>query len=122
MEQRRVTRKTTRESGGRPPDFPITISALEYSIGNRKKVRKIQDQCNSDQNISIGKTQTFELGDLPDEVILKMFSYLSLKDLMNCGQISERIRAISHDETESHFSPRNCTSLHQPILSQELYF
>ena len=23
---------------------------------------------------------------------------------------------------ESHFSPRNCTSLHQPILSQELYF
>ena len=99
MEQRRVTRKTTRELGGRPPDFPTTISALEYSIGNRKKVRKIQDQCNSDQKISIGKTQTFELGDLPDEVILKMFSYLSLKDLMNCGQVSERIRAISHDET-----------------------
>ena len=102
MEQRRVTRKTTRESGGQLPDFPTTISAseaLEYSIGNWTKVRKIQDQCNSDQKISIGKTQIFKLGDLPDELILKMFSYLSVKDLMNCGQVSERIRAISHDET-----------------------
>ena len=62
MEQRRVTRKTTRESGGQSPDFPTTISALEYSIENRKKVRKIQDQCNPDQKISIGKTQTSELG------------------------------------------------------------
>ena len=88
MEQRRVTRKSTRESGVQPPDFPTTTLALEYSFGNRKKVRKI----------SIGKTQTFELGDLPDEVILNMLSYLSMKEILNCGQVSKRIRAISHDE------------------------
>ena len=88
MEQRRVTRKSTRESGIQPPDFPTTTLALEYSFGNRKKVRKI----------NIGKTQTFELGDLPDEVILNILSYLSMKELMNCGQVSKRIRAISHDE------------------------
>ena len=89
MEQRRVTRKSTRESGIQPPGFPTTTLALEYSFGNRKKVRKI----------SIGKTQAFELGILPDEVILNILSYLSTKELMNCGQVSERIRAISHDET-----------------------
>ena len=88
MEQRRVTRKSTRESGIQPPDFPTTTLALEYSFGNRKKVQKI----------NIGKTQTFELGDLPDEVILNILSYLSMKELMNCGQVSKRIRAISHDE------------------------
>ena len=32
------------------------------------------------------------------------------------------IHLIKEYEIESHFSPRNCTSLHQPILSQELYF
>ena len=88
MEQRRVTRKSTRESGIQPPDFPTKTLALEYSFGNRKRVRKI----------NIGKTQTFELGDLPDEVILNILSYLSMKELMNCGQVSKRIRAISHDE------------------------
>ena len=35
---------------------------------------------------------------LPDEVILNILSYLSMKELMNCGQVSKRIRAISHDE------------------------
>ena len=39
-----------------------------------------------------------ELADIPDEIILKVFSSLDLKDLLNCGQVSKRFRSISHDE------------------------
>ena len=40
----------------------------------------------------------FELGDFPDEIILKVFASLDVKDLLNCGQVSKRFRTISHDE------------------------
>ena len=99
MEERCVTRKSTREPGVHPPDFPTTTVALEYSIENRKKVQNVPDQYNPDRKIVIRKTQTFELEYLPDEVILQMLCYLSMKELLNCGQVSKRIRAISHDET-----------------------
>ena len=36
---------------------------------------------------------------LPDEIILKVFNYLKTKDLIHCGQLSRRIRAISLDES-----------------------
>ena len=39
-----------------------------------------------------------ELGDFPDEIILKVFASLDVKDLLNCGQVSKRFRTISHDE------------------------
>ena len=37
--------------------------------------------------------------DLPDELVLKSFSYLKIKDLISCGQVSKRTRRISHDGT-----------------------
>ena len=42
--------------------------------------------------------KALELADLPVEIILKVFASLDLKDLLNCGQVSKRFRAISHDE------------------------
>ena len=36
---------------------------------------------------------------LPDEVILKIFSYLETKHLLTCGQVSKRIRRITRDGT-----------------------
>ena len=36
---------------------------------------------------------------LPDEVILKIFDYLDIIDLIHCGQVSKRFREISQDET-----------------------
>ena len=35
---------------------------------------------------------------LPNEVILHLFSYLKIVDLLNCGQVSKRFRAISSDD------------------------
>ena len=37
--------------------------------------------------------------DLPDEIILKVFKNLEISDLICCGQLSKRIRTISHDES-----------------------
>ena len=39
----------------------------------------------------------FEL--LPDEIILKVFSTLDYISLIHCGQLSKRIRKISHDDS-----------------------
>ena len=39
-----------------------------------------------------------KLSDFPDEIILKVFASLDIKDLLNCGQVSKRFRNISHDE------------------------
>ena len=41
---------------------------------------------------------TLRLEDLPDELIVKVFSFLEIRDLICLGQLSIRIRAISHDE------------------------
>ena len=83
MEHRLVTRKST----------------LESELQSSQKVPKLLDPYNTNKEISTEKTQTFELGNLPDEVTLKILSYLSMKELINCGQVAKRIRAISHDET-----------------------
>ena len=37
--------------------------------------------------------------DLPDELLLKILSFGETKDLIRCGQVSKRIRRISHDGT-----------------------
>ena len=37
--------------------------------------------------------------DLPDELVLKVLSYTETKDIVSCGQLSKRIRQISHDGT-----------------------
>ena len=38
------------------------------------------------------------LEDLPNEILLKIFSYLDISDIIHCGQMSKRFRKISHDE------------------------
>ena len=41
--------------------------------------------------------------DLPDELILKVFSYTETVDLLRCGQVSKRIRTISNDNSLFRF-------------------
>ena len=40
-----------------------------------------------------------QLEDLPDEVILKICSFMDIREILKCGQVSKRIRAISKDES-----------------------
>ena len=37
--------------------------------------------------------------DLPDELVLKIFSYSEVIDLISCGQVSKRTRNISRDRS-----------------------
>ena len=45
------------------------------------------------------KLSYVQLQDLPDEVILKIFSYMDIREILKCGQVSKRIRAVSTDES-----------------------
>ena len=59
-----------------------------------------QDSHTSNPNMSPEKHQkVFILEDLSDEMQLKIFSYLSVKDLIRCGQVSSRTRRICRDES-----------------------
>ena len=45
------------------------------------------------------KWSTYQLVDLPEEVILKILEFLDITELLVCGQVSQRLRAISNDES-----------------------
>ena len=64
--------------------------AIERLIGPMKqlKIKKEDQKVFSDLN--------FE--DLPNEVICHVFSYLKIVDILKCGKVSKRFRAISNDQ------------------------
>ena len=80
-----------------------------FNKGNSpSKKRKIQNVSQSfeDQNLQVSKrskiiekkiSQEYFLQDMPDEVLLKTFRNLNLKDLLRCAQTSKRINAICND-------------------------
>ena len=41
---------------------------------------------------------TKKLEGLPNEILLKVFDNFQINDLINCGQVSKRIRSIAHHE------------------------
>ena len=44
---------------------------------------------------------TLQFEALPNEVIYQVFSFLRMMDLLTCGQVSKRFRAIINDRTKS---------------------
>ena len=61
---------------------------------------KRQNSTTSSQEIRPEKCQKLilkNLDDLSDEVQLKIFNYLTIKDLICCGQVSKKTRRISCD-------------------------
>ena len=45
------------------------------------------------------KSSDLQLEDLPDEMILKVLSYVNIGDLMRCGQVSKRFGKIRDIES-----------------------
>ena len=41
----------------------------------------------------------FHMEGLSDEILLKIFSLLDIKGILQCGQVSTRLRAISNDQS-----------------------
>ena len=44
------------------------------------------------------KLSIFYFEDLPDEILLKIVSFLNIKGVLQCGKVSKRLRAISNDQ------------------------
>ena len=51
---------------------------------------------NQRQKNDVGRA-SFE--DLPDEIILKIFSYVNIKDLFRCMAVNKKMRAIASDKS-----------------------
>ena len=50
------------------------------------------------ETIDLSHDECFRLEDLPNEIILKIFGQVkNIKDLIRCSQVSNRVRAIAHD-------------------------
>ena len=45
------------------------------------------------------KLSFFHLEGLPDEILLEIFSLLDIRGVLQCGQVSNRLRAISNDKS-----------------------
>ena len=45
------------------------------------------------------KLSFFHFEDLPNEILLEIFYLLDFKGVVQCGQVSKRLRAISDDES-----------------------
>ena len=43
--------------------------------------------------------EVFHLEGLPNEILLKIFSLLDIRGVLQCGQVSNRLRAISNDKS-----------------------
>ena len=50
-------------------------------------------------NMKRQKISDLEISDMPDEIVLKILSYLDVKNLILCGHVSKKLRIMSHDET-----------------------
>ena len=81
---------------------------IEESSNYSKKTRlnSDEDQCEVHQEEESERSEesfqslTIKLEDLPDEVILKVFSYLeNTTDRIRSGHLSQRLRAISSDKS-----------------------
>ena len=74
------------------------------TIGNRgvpNTTQAANPAGTSTKIIGLGKVKSasiFKLADFPGQILTKVFASLDFKDLLNCGQVSKRFRAISHDE------------------------
>ena len=55
--------------------------------GKQEKPQNIKSKCKKMSNFQ----------DLPDELVLIILKNVETKDLISCGQVSRRIRKISHD-------------------------
>ena len=45
------------------------------------------------------KISHYTIDDLPDELILEILSFMNVKEIIKCGQVSKRIRSMCSDET-----------------------
>ena len=64
-----------------------------------RKENQIWFGCKKNQKVTAKKVRSpLKFEALPNEVIYHVFSFLKMMDLLTCGQVSKRFRAISNDD------------------------
>ena len=64
-------------------------------MSTESSVKKKLKICDDDFQV----LNTSLLENLPNEILLKIFDYMKIKDLLICGHVSRRIRIIAHDQS-----------------------
>jgi hypothetical protein len=74
-------------------------------MSTKSSVKKRLKICDDDFQV----INTSQLENLPNEILLKIFDYMKIKDLLRCGQVSRRIRITAHDQSlwqKVNFNPK----------------
>ena len=67
---------------------------------NRKrKHTSIKEKSARKKQCKAGEKRSKSFSDMPDEILLKIFSFLDMKHLLRCAQLSKRINPICHDKS-----------------------
>ena len=73
----------------------MLISFIFYFAGKCKKKNTMADE-EKDENL-LGKSIKFE--NFPNEILLNIFSFLEIVDLIKCSRASKRIKVICYDDS-----------------------
>ena len=74
---------------------------FKWSVGHETKwcPKNTCKRCGQKGHSQIGCMDGKENLPLPDEIILRIFGYLDLKDLDRCASVSKRVRQICLDDS-----------------------
>ena len=74
---------------------------FESSVGHKTKdcPNIICEKCGQKGHVKVQCMFKMENLPLPDEILLKIFSYLSFKDIGSCSQVCKRTHEICHDKS-----------------------
>ena len=76
---------------------PRYLDTIQSRAILEKRIWKILEMGNICKNIHKKSHGGFNI--LPDEIVLEIFTYLSIKDLAKCAKVSKRFRSICYSES-----------------------
>ena len=82
---------------------------FKINVGHETKwcPKSICEKCGQNGHTNIGCMVGFENLALPNEILLKIFSYLNDDDLEKCSQLSDRIKEICDKSIHQRKQQRN---------------
>ena len=93
---------------------------FKANVGHETKwcPKNICQKCGQNGHTKIGCMVNFENLPLPNEILLKIFSYLNEQDLEKCSKVSERFKIISDElvNQRNQFEKKNPHVLTQRLV------
>merc|ERR1712223_285066 len=80
-------------------ETPQQISIKKETENRKRKHTSIKEKSARKKQCKTGEKSSKSFSDMPDEILLKIFSFLDMKHLLRCAQLSKRINPICHDES-----------------------